>query len=192
MPEWLTGRFAKPYFVSSILTVTSIPSPPPMRAEGKMQADSPIPLPQVVLIQSQDKLDLALAIRHQVFVVEQKVDPTEEYDAFDPLEVHSAVCAHFLAKVGEKAVGTARLRKTENGVKLERFAVLLEARKSGAGRVLVRACLERLPPGTRLVYLHAQEHALGFYEKAGFRPVGERFFEAGIPHFKMQLEIEGV
>jgi predicted GNAT family N-acyltransferase len=157
-----------------------------------MQAASPIRFPQVVLIQSQDELDLALAIRHQVFVVEQKVDPAEEYDSFDPIEVHSAVCAHFLALVGEKAVGTARLRKTENGVKLERFAVLPEARTSGAGRALIRACLEHLPSGTRLVYLHAQEQALGFYEKAGFRPVGERFFEAGIPHFKMQLEIEHV
>ncbi len=155
-----------------------------------MKATSPTPPLKVVLIQNQDELDLALAIRHQVFVVEQKVDPTEEYDSFDPLEAHTSLCAHFLARIAEKAVGTARLRKTENGVKLERFAVLLEARQSGAGRALIQACLEHLPAGTRLVYLHAQEHALGFYSKAGFQPVGERFFEAGIPHFKMQLEIE--
>jgi predicted GNAT family N-acyltransferase len=155
-----------------------------------MKANSPTPLLQVVLIQDQENLDFALAIRHQVFVVEQKVDPTEEYDSFDPLEVHSAQCAHFLAQIEGKAVGTARLRKTAKGVKLERFAVLPEARKSGAGRALIHACLKHLPPGTRLVYLHAQEHALGFYEKAGFQPVGDRFFEAGIPHFKMQLEIE--
>lgn len=153
-------------------------------------ATSPSTKLQVVRIQSQAELDLALSIRHHVFVVEQKVDPTEEYDSFDPLESHNENCAHFLASIGPKAVGTARLRKTETGIKLERFAVLQEARKSGAGRALIQACLGHLPAGTRRVYLHAQEHALGFYAKAGFQSVGERFFEAGIPHFKMQLEID--
>ncbi|NDH06400.1 GNAT family N-acetyltransferase [bacterium] len=27
-----------------------------------------------------------------------------------------------------------------------------------------------------------------FYEKHGFKAEGERFFEAGIPHFKMKLQ----
>ena len=33
--------------------------------------------------------------------------------------------------------------------------------------------------------LHAQTHALGFYEKHGFVAEGEEFMEAGIPHFVM-------
>jgi predicted GNAT family N-acyltransferase len=36
-----------------------------------------------------------------------------------------------------------------------------------------------------IIYLHAQEHAMKFYQKYGFAAQGERFYEAGIPHFKM-------
>jgi predicted GNAT family N-acyltransferase len=36
-----------------------------------------------------------------------------------------------------------------------------------------------------IIYLHAQEHAMNFYQKYGFEAQGDRFYEAGIPHFKM-------
>jgi predicted GNAT family N-acyltransferase len=36
-----------------------------------------------------------------------------------------------------------------------------------------------------VVRLHAQTHAIGFYEKHGFEAEGEEFMEAGISHFVM-------
>jgi predicted GNAT family N-acyltransferase len=38
--------------------------------------------------------------------------------------------------------------------------------------------------------LHAQTHALGFYERYGFRAEGAEFIEAGIPHFRMVRILE--
>lgn len=35
------------------------------------------------------------------------------------------------------------------------------------------------------VFLNAQRHALGFYERAGFVSEGNEFIEAGIPHYRM-------
>lgn len=129
-------------------------------------------------INGQSDLDKAFEIRRIVFVEEQNVAPEEEYDEFEDSSVH------FLALLNNEPAGTARYRQTDKGYKLERFAVLKEARGYGVGALLVKSCLEALDPQP-YIYLHAQEHALGFYEKLGFSPVGERFWECEIPHFKM-------
>jgi predicted GNAT family N-acyltransferase len=123
----------------------------------------------------------AFEIRRLVFVIEQQVDPKEEYDE------HEIACTHFLAMKDRIPCGTARIRKTENGFKLERFAVLKNYRGYGIGAALVNACLahEWLATSETYVYMHAQEHALGFYAKFGFEPKGERFYECEMPHFTM-------
>mgnify|MGYP003324418221 FL=1 len=35
------------------------------------------------------------------------------------------------------------------------------------------------------IYLHAQESVVAFYLLFGFKKVGDRFYEAEIPHWKM-------
>lgn len=37
--------------------------------------------------------------------------------------------------------------------------------------------------------MHVQKHAIGFYEKFGFRIVSDEFLEEGIIHVTMELEI---
>lgn len=122
-------------------------------------------------------LSAVFDIRKQVFVVEQAVDPREEYDEYE------SSCTHLIAEWEGQPVGTARFRSTEKGWKIERMAVLVSFRKLGVGRALLHEILVRLPSDGRLIYLHAQEHALGFYESAGFIRTGNRFYEANIPHF---------
>jgi predicted GNAT family N-acyltransferase len=119
------------------------------------------------------------AIRDLVFIQEQAVSEEEEYDEYE------AVSRHFCAYVVGKPAGTARWRRTEKGIKLERFAVLKESRKLGVGRALVGAVLQDVfqqeaAPGS--IYLHAQLHAIPFYEKSGFEAFGDIFSEADILH----------
>jgi predicted GNAT family N-acyltransferase len=137
------------------------------------------------LITEPNELETAFAIRQQVFVDEQAVDPAEEYDEFEP------VSRHFLARlVDGRAVGTARWRGTAGGTKLERFAVLADARGQGAGKALVQAVLNDVRAqraDDRPVYLHAQLPAMPLYAGFGFVPVGEQFLEADIEHIKMVL-----
>lgn len=118
-------------------------------------------------------------IRRTVFVLEQNVDPQEEYDTFE------GTSTHLLAKYKGVAAGVCRFRATENGVKLERFAVLPKYRNKGIGAALVKECLQMVPENAPLIYLHAQLHAVPFYEKLGFECTGPQFSEAGIEHFKM-------
>jgi predicted GNAT family N-acyltransferase len=126
------------------------------------------------------------AIRHEVFVQEQKVDEREEYDEFEETS------QHYLALADGRAAGTARWRKTDKGFKLERFAVLENFRGVGVGAGILKTVLEDVIPLAmsegRDIYLHAQVQALPFYARSGFEPYGEEFIEADIRHRAMKYK----
>ncbi len=135
-------------------------------------------------ITTPEELETAFGIRQLVFVQEQQVDPAEEYDEFE------TTSKHYLALDGDKAVGTARWRRTKNGVKLERFAVLKEYRSSGAGSALLTRLVSDVSKDfDAKIYLHAQWQVIPFYEKYGFETEGPEFEEAGIRHKKMNLKM---
>ena len=132
-------------------------------------------------IKSTIELEHAFSIRRQVFCIEQNVPEEIEMDEFDDKAIH------ILAYIDDKPIGTARWRLTEDGAKMERFAVLKEYRGKGVGEALVKYALEELKDSD-IIYLNAQETVIGFYEKLGFVGVGNRFYEANIPHKKMILK----
>lgn len=140
-----------------------------------------IQMTEVFKITRADQKDAAFAIRHRVFVLEQKVDAAEEYDPEDHISTH------FLASVNGHPCGTARWRFKEAGIiKLERFAVDKAYRGTGVGSALLKAVLADLPLAQK-VMLHAQLHAVPFYQKFGFVCYGPEFDEAGIRHYAMKL-----
>lgn len=129
-------------------------------------------------------------IRQRVFVEEQACPPEEEWDAHDAPTARGVTCYHLLGFVDGEPIAVARWRPVEVGgeafAKLERFAVLPESRGHGLGRAMVAATLrDARAAGFDAFVLHAQAHLEGFYASFGFRPVGEPFDEAGIPHVKM-------
>ena len=138
---------------------------------------------QVHRITSETDLEAALAIRRTVFVLGQNVPADLEHDAHDRTDA-----THYLALTADgQPCGTARWRLTDNGVKLERFAVLAEYRNQQAGAALLAAVLADVqaaqPDAT--VYLNAQLPAVRFYERHGFVKAGKKFVEAEIEHYKM-------
>ena len=124
---------------------------------------------------------LAFAIRRKVFVDEEGVDPTLEYDKEE--ESH-----HYLLLQDGKAVATARWRETEKGIKLERFAVLPELRNRGLGEIILKEVLKDVMKLGKVVYLHSQLRAVPFYERNGFVKEGEGFYEAGRGHYLMKTD----
>ncbi|NUO92807.1 MAG: GNAT family N-acetyltransferase [Dermatophilaceae bacterium] len=136
--------------------------------------------------------EACFAVRKEVFVGEQGVPEDLEYDAYD------AVAVHVLA-VREDGVplGTGRLLHGEAAAakvggdltvgSLGRLAVAKEARGLGVGIALVRAIEDAARArGLAAVDLHAQTHALGFYERLGYEAYGPEYPEAGIPHRAMR------
>jgi predicted GNAT family N-acyltransferase len=129
-------------------------------------------------------LEACFAVRREVFVVEQGVPAELEYDDRD------ADALHVLAAGPQGPLGTGRLLTgiEEAGVgTLGRLAVARAARGLGVGVALVRAIEDAARErGLTAVDLHAQTHALGFYERLGYAAYGPEFPDAGIPHQAMR------
>ena len=133
---------------------------------------------QLNIVKTNDEKNLALNIRREVFIKGLNIP---EYLEIDSNEESSK---YILAKVDGKSVGTARWRKTDEGMKLERFAVLNDYRSIGIGTMMTKFILNQLK-NSKLIYLNAQQSAISFYEKMGFKPIGPRFKEVNIEHQKM-------
>ena len=133
---------------------------------------------KVHLATTQQELEHVREIREKVFIMEQNVPEDVEIDQYEDSS------NHIVALLDEEFIGTARWRKTQDGIKLERFAVLKEKRGLGIGKKLVEFILEKIK-NEPFVYLHAQDHVISFYKKLGFNPVGKHFYEGGISHQKM-------
>ncbi len=131
---------------------------------------------------AEDRIDIQ-SLRRRVFVEEQGIPETEEWDELDPQ------CRYVLAVVGKRdVVGTGRLTPTG---KIGRVAVLPQYRGAGVGSAIVSHLVNQATElGLTQVYLHAQADAVGFYERLGFRAEGPGFDEVGIPHRRMRMGIE--
>jgi len=129
----------------------------------------------------QELMGISNKIRTEVFVKEQNVDPVLEYE-------HEEEGHFYLMYLDKNPVATARWRTTENGIKLERFAMLKEFRNKGLGSVLLGEVMKDVPEQNQKIYLHAQLKAVPFYERAGFVKEGEIFTEAGIEHYLMEYK----
>ena len=138
------------------------------------------------------------ALRHEVFVVGQGVPVELERDELDAAADHAVA-----VDAGGAVLGTGRLvdgRIDQEG-RLEpgspgtvgtvgRMAVAAAARRTGTGRALLDLLVGRAAErGLPAVELHAQVHALAFYERAGFTPFGEVYLEAGIEHLGMRRDL---
>ncbi|AFR09216.1 GNAT family N-acetyltransferase [Nocardiopsis alba] len=138
--------------------------------------------PQIRRAHDEKDRAAVFVIRGAVFVAEQKVPIDEEWDERD------ATAAFLLALDEGVPVGTVRLVDQGAGVGLlGRMAVLPEGRGRGIGAALVRAAEDLgRELGLERVELHAQTHALGFYERLGYTAHGEEFLDANIPHRHME------
>jgi predicted GNAT family N-acyltransferase len=121
-------------------------------------------------------------VRREVFVVEQRVPESLEWDGLDPQ------CVHALAiDAAGQAIGCGRLLPDGH---IGRMAVRVPWRSCGVGRAILDLLigLARARGDARVV-LNAQTQAMPFYARAGFVASGPEFEEAGIPHREMALPL---
>lgn len=136
----------------------------------------------VARIETESDLEHCFAIRCAVFVDEQGVSEQEEIDGLD------SQCQHYLLRVDGAPMATARLRRLNGRVKVQRVAVLKAGRGAGLGLILMRRMLEDMKSdGVAEAVLSSQTYAIPFYERLGFRAHGPEYLDAGIPHRDMTL-----
>lgn len=132
----------------------------------------------------EQELHSAIALRHQVFCLEQGVPQHEEVDGRDPEGIH------LVAVAGGQLLGTLRLLVVGRTVQLSRLAVRDSVRRRGIATALLAAADDesRRAGATRIV-LHAQTYARALYDRHGYQPRGAVFREAGIEHVAMEKEL---
>ncbi len=91
----------------------------------------------------------------------------------------------------EKLEGCCMLTKiAPQTVKLRQMAVTSGLQGKGIGRVLLNFAENvARDKGYRKMTMHARKNALGFYEKLGYKVVGDEFIEVTLPHFAMEKEL---
>ncbi len=122
-----------------------------------------------------------LALRKRILRDPLGLQWTEEEESWEPRE------RHFGGRVDNEMIACVVIRPQGDGaVKLRQMAVEPDLQGTGIGRELLEG-VEKILVSHELdrIELNARDTAVGFYEKLGFRKVGEEFVEVTIPHWKM-------
>jgi ElaA protein len=156
----------------------------------RRKAKLPVTLPRGVRLQVKSFSDLSAAelyeilkARFTVFVAEQHIIYVDE-DNID----YSAL--HFAIRRKGLVIAYARLfEDTEKGIWNVGRMLTIE-RNKGYGKYLMLQMMEvARSKGADTLRLHAQIHAVPFYEHLGFHTVGDIFTEADIPHILMEIPL---
>ncbi len=121
---------------------------------------------EIKIVTSDDDYDKAMNVRRAVFVHEEKIPESKEFDGND----HCAT--HVLALLDDKPIGTMRIRYFNGFVKFERMCVLPEFRKTDVSEQIMQKgqhfCAEK---GFDKVYGVCKKELLPRWKKNGFTPI---------------------
>lgn len=94
---------------------------------------------------------------------------------------------HFAVTIDDKVIACCMLVPEGKKMKMKQVAVATEWQGKGVGAQMVLA-VEAFSKenGFTLMYCHARDTAIPFYEKLGYHKVGDMFTEVSIPHFQME------
>ena len=135
----------------------------------------------IAIVNWSDKQAELTSVRRAVFIEEQKVPESIDFDGSDPDFIHVLA-----TNKNGLPVGTARINRKG---RIGRMAVLKNYRRQGIGRKMIHVLMDygRKNAITNF-HVSSQITAVEFYEKMGFEPTGEEFLEAGIKHINMKLK----
>jgi YbgC/YbaW family acyl-CoA thioester hydrolase len=124
----------------------------------------------------------AARLRKAVFIQEQNIPESEEWDADDSVALHAIVLNRM-----NTVVATGRLLPSQQQrSRIGRMAVLRPLRGTGVGQWLLQQLIQQaIQRHDKEVMVHAQCHVQAFYACHGFVVQGEPFDEVGIPHIVM-------
>ena len=91
----------------------------------------------------------------------------------------------------DEMIGCCMLTKTEEGeLKLRQMAVKDDLQGTGIGASII-SFAENLARdrGFGKMVMNARDSAVGFYEKLGYKVVGDAFTEVNLPHHKMEKRL---
>ena len=135
----------------------------------------------------QEKQD-AFFVRKEVFVKEQGLPLPLEVDELDK------IATHIVAYYKQQPIAASRIIVDDksDSVKVERLSVLPKFRRKQIGVQMmqtIEAFIRENFPNVSVIKIHAQIHAIPFYEKQGFRITSPEFMDNYIPHRAIEKQI---
>lgn len=151
-----------------------------------------VPRLECVLVGSAADLAAHRAIRHAVFVAEQRVFDGSDHDAHDD----DPATLHVLGRVDGVPAGTVRLFPLRGAGpggpdwQGDRLAVLPQFRNAGLGAPLVRFAVATAGAlGGRRMLAHVQPPNRTFFRRLGWAQHGGPEVYVGLPHLRMEIEL---
>lgn len=142
------------------------------------------------IIEAKTKYDYAMCIylRTMIFIIGQDCPLVDEIETREDEEEAVNFIGYLM---GDIPAATARYRMIDDKTaKIERVGVPDEHQGEGYGKAMVLHILDILKnnPAIKCIKLGGQDHALGFYNKLGFKEYGDGYMDAGIPHHMMEYK----
>lgn len=135
----------------------------------------------------EDNIEDAKGIRKLVFIEEQGMPETYEFDEEDK---ESVIVVAYLDK---EPVATGRLLFDGINNLIGRIAVKKQHRRNNYGEFVVRMLIDKcINFGGNTVTVFAQENAVDFYKGMGFEVSGQPYIEDGINKYPMNLLIKNL
>lgn len=126
-----------------------------------------------------------LKARTEIFIMEQDIN----YQDMDDIDYKSLHC--FFTE-DKKVIAYLRAFYQENDGDIVRIGrVLTLQHGNGTGRDLLEQSLKVIKENMKCkkIVMDAQKYAVGFYEKFGFKTISDDFYEEGILHVVMELDV---
>lgn len=123
--------------------------------------------------------------RAQIFILEQNIN----YQDMDGIDLGAR---HYFFEENGRIMAYLRAFYDDAGKTTVRIGRVLSITHGiGLGAELMRRAMADIKDSMNCqrICLDAQKYAIGFYEKLGFETVSDEFWEEGIIHVKMQMEI---
>ncbi|MDE6141220.1 MAG: GNAT family N-acetyltransferase [Bacilli bacterium] len=126
-----------------------------------------------------------LKARAEIFIKEQNIN----YQDMDDIDYNAY---HFFYMEDNKVIAYLRAFASNEKDNLQIGRVLTLKHGHGLGKRLMEETLKYLRENTdaKKLTMHAQKHAVGFYEKLGFTTIGDEFIEEGVIHITMYLNLK--
>lgn len=112
--------------------------------------------------------------------------------SFDPNELEKEKKDILIGAFEEdKILGCCLLtRKDKDSVRLRQMAVQNNLQGKGIGASMMNFAENvARDAGYKKMIMHARKTAIGFYEKLGYKLIGDEFMEVSIPHYVMEKNL---
>jgi putative N-acetyltransferase (TIGR04045 family) len=121
------------------------------------------------------------AIRHQVFVEEQKLFSDDDFDEHDDRAIHYAALQH------DEIIGTVRIYCDPDGIWWGGRLAVLKRYRGRAGRLLIQACVERVRrEGATHFRAFVQQENVAFFKTLNWVAIGALTLIRNRPHQLME------